>query len=350
MVLKEEDNFIEITPNIEYANTLISDELARGNTYERIHPTISDRLGSFIIGEVKVTNNNLPFKFMGGNDKSLHYDGKLTELYSELCDVAEKHKQYIPSLNQQTIDNLLFSTLFSWGEFSERLGNDNKLSYLDELIGLYLNIKKKKVLIGKEASQLLDAENRSKGFDRVSEYTKEHLILDGYVRAEARHVGGLGVNKLVYIASDMDIVIADRNGGKDIVIPERLSSKIYSLILKEIVEEHAKNNTAFYTKLSTDDFNAIELESRSTFRRSKKNIKLLNHLILLMDNYITQYNTFEVVKKHRYVLIYDVLKALRYIEYNHPTREDKYSYIRTVVRDSNPNKRSKTYGEKQLYM
>lgn len=350
MVLKEEDNIIEITPNIEFANKLISDELARGNTYERIHPTISDQLGSFIIGEVKVTNSNLPFRFMGGNDKSLHYDGKLTELYNELCDVAEKHKQYIPSLNLQTIDNLLFATLFSWGEFSERQGNDNKLSYLDELIGLYLNIKKKKVLIGKEASQLLDAEDRRKAFDRIPEDTKEHLTVDGYVKAEARHVGGLGVNKLVYIPSDMDIVIADRNGGEDIVIPERLSNKIYSMLLKEIIEEHERNGTKFYTKVTKDDVNDIELESRSTFRRSKKNIKLLNHLILLMDSYITQSNTFEVTKKHRYVLIYDILKSLLYIEYNHPTREDKYSYVRTVVRDCNPHKRSKTYGEKQLYL
>lgn len=350
MVLNEADNIIDISPNIEFANKLISDELARGNTYERIHPTISDQLGSIIIGELKVTYNNLPFKFMGGNDKSLHYDGKLSELYNELRDVGEKHKQYIPSLNLQAIDNLLFATLFSWGEFSERQGNDNRLSYLDELIGLYLNIKKKKVLIGKEASLLLDAEDRSKGFDRISEDTKEHLIVDGYVKAEARHVGGLGVNKLTYIPSDMDIVIADRNGGENIVIPERLANKIYSMLLKEIIEEHQRNGTKFYTKLTKDDVNDIELESRSTFRKSKKNIKLLNHLILLMDIYITQYNTFEVVKKHRYVLIYDILKALKYIEYNHPTREDKYSYIRTIVRDSDPTKRSKTYGEKQLYI
>lgn len=350
MVLKEEDNIIEITPNLEYGNKLISDELARRNTYERIHPTISDQLGSFIIREVKITNSNLPFRFMGGNDKSLHYDGEITELYNDLYGVVEKHKQYIPSLNLQTIDNLLFATLFSWGEFSERHGNDNKLSYLDELIGLYLNIKKKKVLIGKEASQLLDEEDRIKGFDRLSSDTKEHLIVDGYVKAEPRHVGGLGVNKLIYIPSDMDIVIVDRNGGEDIVIPEGLSNKIYSVVLKEIIEEHERNGTKFYTRLTKDDVNDIELESRSTFRRSKKNIKLLNYLILLMDSYITQYNSFEVVKKHRYVLIYDILKALRYIQYNHPTREDKYSYIRTVVRDSNPTKRSKTYGEKQFYM
>jgi len=350
MKLNQEDNVIEITPNLEFANKLILEEIVRGNSYDRLHPTITDELGSIIVGEVKVSDDNLPFKFMGGNDNSLHYSGEITELYYELEALIDKHKQYIQSVTTQSIDNLLFATLFSWGEFSERQNNNNKLSYLDELIGLYLNLKKKKVSIGKEATQSLDGESRSKGFDNLSNDVKKNLISDGHVKAEAQHIGGLGVNKLVYIPSDMDIVIADRNGGDNIVIPERISNKIYKLILNEIFEEHKLNNTAFYTKLSKDDLDSIELESRSTFRRSKKNVKLLNYLILLMDSYIIQFNAFEVIKKHRYVLIYDILKALRYIDHHHPNREDKYTYIRTVVKDSNPNKRPKTYGEKQFYL
>lgn len=349
MELKAEDNIIEIRPETQFANKLISEELQDSQTYYRIHPTIREVIGDVLVGDAVVNQQMPPFRFMGGNDKFLQYDGDITELYNELTNIVEKHKQYIPSLNLQSIDSLLFASMFSWGELSERHGDDNKLSYLDELIGLYLSLRKKKVVIGNDAAQLLEKESITKGFDRLPTDIQEQLISDGDVKAEARHVGGLGVNKFVYIPSDMDIVIADRNGGQGIVIPERLSNKIYSLLLKEIVEEHKRNDTTFYKKLCNDDFNGIELESRSTFRRSKKNVKLLTQVILLMDSYIVQSNRFETVKKHRYVLIYDILQALRYIDYNHPTREDKYSYIRTVVRDNKPENLAKSYGEKQLF-
>ncbi|WP_316818864.1 hypothetical protein [Pedobacter nyackensis] len=349
MKLKADDNIIEIRPDLEFANQLIVDELQRKSLYHRLHPTITDVIGDIVVGEIKIDESSEPFRFMGGNDRVLHYNGKITELYNELCNIVEKHKQYIPSLNLQSVDSLLFTTLFSWSESSERHGNNNKLSYLDELIGLYLSLKKKKVVMGKEAAQLLDEKSRAMGFDRLTTDTQEQLIGDNNVKAEARHVGGLGVNKLVYIPSDMDIIIADRSGREGIVVPERISNKIYKLILKEIVEEHQRNDTTFYIKLCTDDFSSIELESRSMFRRSKKNVKLLNYLILLMDRCIVQSNRFEIIKKHRYVLIYDILRALRYIDYNHPTREDKYTYIRTTVRDNTQENLAKSYGEKQLY-
>lgn len=349
MILREEKEIIEINPNIEFANRLISEEIKRGGSYARIHPNISDKLGSFVLGKIELTSDHLPLDFTGGNDRYYAFDGELKDLYADIVEVVKKHSQYITSIDNETIDNLLFATLFSWGESSERHDNDNSLSYLDELIKLYLRLKKGKVVIGNRAASSLSIENRARGFDKLSNDIQEILIDDELVKAEARNVGGIGVNKLIYIPSDMNIVIEGRNNKENIVLPSRISSKVYKLILNEIISEHESNDTNFYKKLYSEDFDAINLERTITFRRSKKNIKLLNYLILLMDSYIVESNQFRIIKKHRYVLIYDILKALSFFKHYHANREDKYTYIRTIIRDNKPENLRKTYGEKQLF-
>lgn len=348
MELRAEDNIIEIKPDIAFANKLIKEELQRNKMYHRLHPSIKDAFADFILGEIVVDESMLPFKFFGGNDKNLVYSGNITVLYNELVDTIRRNQQYIQSLTVQSIDNLLFATLFSWGEYSERRGTESKLSYLDQLIELYANIKKNQVRLGDDALNYLDDQNTE--FDTLPTPLKEKLIDNNIAEVEGWNIGGLK-DKLIYIPSHMDIIIANETDGKGIVIPHRLSKEVYKLILREIVKEHERNDTKFYKKLCDEDISIKEMENRSPFRHESKNIQLLNRLIIMMDNWLVESNQFRIAKRSRQVLIYDILKSLHYIadKHKHSTREQKDSYIKTIIRDNKPEALAKSRGEQQLF-
>ncbi|WAC41078.1 hypothetical protein [Pedobacter sp. SL55] len=337
MKLRAVDNIIEIRPNIEFANKLIAEELRQNKMYHRLHPSIRNAIGDVVIGKVLLQEKMLPLEFLGGNDKSLRYDGNILYLYNELSENVQKYSKCIPSLNTRTIDDILFITLFSWGTSIDPMAKDENEKYLEELITLYTQLKKRKVSVSLENID----------FNQLPKDRQETIIYSDEVSVASRMVGGLNLNTLVHIPSEYSLVVKkDSEGDAEIFIPKRLSAKLYSMILEEIIEQHKAYDTKFYKRLSDRDFNLDELEDRTKPKALETNLRLLNVIAIQISNYLDQTNKFQLIAADKYRFIFSLLKTLNFIE---KAKSQPEKYISKLLDDHKPEKYASKQGEKQFY-
>jgi hypothetical protein len=337
MELKADENVIEIRPQSKFIVDLLISEFKQSGAIH-LHPSIMEKVIGLSADYSDILKHILPIQFLGGNDKKLHYTGEVKDLYQHLCGLIVKHSTHIPFLNSNTMDDILFITLFSWGKAGEPVSKDENEIYLDELIELYLRLKRAKI----NFSTVQNGVN----FDRLSENEKEALINNDEVKVEARMLGGINVNRLIYIPSEYPIAIkGEGKGSRDIILPQRLTSNLYSSIMDEIVQQHKRYKTKFYRMLCEDDFDSIRLEERTKARRIKSNVRLLYSLATHLNDYL-DFPKPTLVATHKYRLIYSVLNALEFITSKSSEPE---KYIRKLLHDNKPINYLNKQGEKQFY-
>lgn len=346
MEFNADKNVIEIRPRSKFVTDLLISEIkAKGAA--NLHPSIMEKVIGFSTDYSEILQIISPINFLGGNDKILQYNGRIKDLYQELCGLIVKHSTNIPFLNSDTMDDILFITLFSWRKASEPVVRDENEIYLDELIGLYLQLKQRKISLPNMEGGM--------DFNRLSEDEMETLINNDEVKVEGRMIGGININKLIYIPSEYPIAIkGDGKRSQDIILPARLTTSLYSVIMDEIVQQHKRYNTKFYRMLCDEDFDSIKLEGRTKARRIKSNVRLIyslaTHLIDYLDfiskEPLTPTHNEPIFTSHKYRLIYSVLNVLEFIKSKSSEPE---KYIRKLLHDNKPSNYLKKQGDKQFY-
>ncbi|GEM_PF-6277259 len=347
MELIAESNKIKLYLNVEHTNKVMDDYNVR-----MILNNLEEDMGSIYGGAFHnqgLVDGKIPFLFNG--------------IYGHRFDSHEEARSFFDSVNSlveetnktdgmkiSCIDDILFLLLTYAPKMGYVLGTRDHRKYMDELIEVFVGLRKRGVSWNFEEMSESERESlESIKFDDLPIAERTKLIDEEKANLDVRAIQPGNID--VYIPNDFDIVIKPRNGtkGKEVVLPEIFTSRLYKDLLKEIVEWHERYSTQFFEMLQTGEVNLHKLDSRTKYKNYKKLNEGLYKLILDLDTLLKETSTIETKDIERYAFIHDILIISGLLEKKEMTdKRGKFDRIRDIIRVNRPSTQKR--GETQFFV
>lgn len=322
-----------IKPTSQFAKEFI-EEFIRTNGTHQLNDAIRKAISS---NSYSLDQLTLKFNGIYPNDFKSAADAQLFKESVET--LVSKTNSNTGNFRIANIDDVLFILYFIVGHQGDIYGSTAQSKYLDELIDVFLSLLKRKLTSTDD--EYIWIPDGITGIDTQiprTEFSEKELKMNGGYHTISRMIGPN--NEDFHIASDSPILIDKRELNEEqIVLPRRLSEKIIANVIDHIIEEHKKADTPFYHALSQGHIKLFEWENRTKVRKYRRSNKVLYHLIRHIEQYFHTNSKFKLVTKDIHVFVYDLFYILNLIL--PPYKIDpveKYSVIRTMLRDNLPGK------------
>lgn len=324
MELIKDKPLLQITPTAQLRAYLIERTIQEKGTFY---------LNDAIVEELAYNSDAESFNFSGIYPNSF-IDNDAIIFKNKLEELISNSNSRFTHLKVKHVDDILFITFFYTGYSAEVYSRNQNAKYLDDLIDVFIDL-----LDSKHTPTESDYIWVQDGFNGIETEVKKELFTED----ELKMNGGFNVysrmvppkNEIYHFANDRPVIVGKRQIDKgDIRLPARLSKMLNETIVKQIIDEHKRADTAFYKELTSGYIDTRQWRGRTKTRDYKRENKTLVKLIKEIDAYLLTNNKSSLLTDRR-ELTYDLLSLLKIM----PTplkinRADKALAIRTILKDN----------------